>query len=122
MKKFIYATMFLAAIAFVIVIGVAVAQDPTKVAPDQYKSSFENDRVRVLEVRLKPGEKIPMHSHPDHLGYNIGAAKLRITNADGKVQDVDLTDGQVIWFDAVTHSAENTGSTEARIVVFELKK
>jgi len=63
-----------------------------------------------------------MHSHPDHVGVSIGAAKLKITNADGKVLDADLTDGQVIWFDAVTHSAENTGTTEARVVVFELKK
>ena len=54
------------AVACVATIGMGVsrAQDPVKVAPGIYKVILENDHVRVLEVTLKPGEKVPMHSHP----------------------------------------------------------
>ncbi|PYJ67167.1 MAG: hypothetical protein DME76_15800, partial [Verrucomicrobia bacterium] len=46
-------------------IGVtASAQDPVKTSPQYYKVLLENDQVRVLEYRLKPGEKEPTHSHP----------------------------------------------------------
>jgi hypothetical protein len=35
----------------------ASAQDPVKTSPQYYKVLLENDQVRVLEYRLKPGEK-----------------------------------------------------------------
>jgi hypothetical protein len=38
------------------------AQDPVKQSPQYYKVLLENDQVRVLEYRLKPGEKEPMHN------------------------------------------------------------
>ena len=120
MKKLFFLASLFAALAFVLT-NVGYAQDPTKVAPDQYKLLFENDRVRVLEVRTKPGETVPTHSHPDHLGYCVGPAKIKITNADGKSEVADCKDGQVLWMAAVTHSAENVGTTDLRIVVVELK-
>ena len=39
-------------------------EDAVKVAPHVYKVALENDRVRVLETRMKPGDKTSMHSHP----------------------------------------------------------
>jgi hypothetical protein len=39
-------------------------QDAVKLSPQYYTVKAENDRVRVLEYRLKPGEKEVMHSHP----------------------------------------------------------
>src|SRR5205823_3668201 len=41
----------------------AHAQDPVKTSPQYYKVLLENDQVRVLEYRLKAGEKEPIHSH-----------------------------------------------------------
>ena len=34
----------------------AMAEDAAKVAPHVYKVVFENERARVLEVRMKAGE------------------------------------------------------------------
>jgi hypothetical protein len=39
-------------------------QDPAKLAPQFYKVVLDNDHVRVIDYRLKPGEKRTMHSHP----------------------------------------------------------
>ena len=34
-----------------------VSADPTQSDPDKYKVIFENDRVRVLEYKDKPGDQ-----------------------------------------------------------------
>jgi quercetin dioxygenase-like cupin family protein len=98
------------------------AQDPTVVAPGKYVKLFENDRVRVLEVNMKPGEKIPTHSHPAHVAWVATAGQLTITDASGKPMVADAKASDVFWFDPVTHSAENTGKTDLKVVVVELKK
>jgi hypothetical protein len=42
-------------------------QDPAAVSPQYNVVRFENNRVRVLELDMKPGEKEAMHSHPPHV-------------------------------------------------------
>lgn len=42
----------------------AMAQDPYKVAPKNYRLEFENDWVRVSRVKYEPGDKIAVHDHP----------------------------------------------------------
>ena len=70
-----------------LVVGLAVrlafAQDPMQVGPNIYKLLFENERVRVFEVRFKPGERIAMHSHPDHVVYVLDDGKLKLSSPDG---------------------------------------
>ena len=98
------------------------AQDPLEVAPDLYKFDFENDRVRVMEVHFKPGDKIAPHSHPDHFVYVLEPGKIKISHPNETApQEVELTKGQVVWVDAETHWAENIGTTDVRLLVVELK-
>jgi beta-alanine degradation protein BauB len=109
-----------------LVVGLAVrlalAQDPMQVGPHIYKLLFENDRVRVFEVRFKPGEKIALHAHPDHVVYVLGDGKLQLSSPEGKVVEVVLKAGQTLWIPAETHAAENVGSTDAHSLVVELKE
>jgi len=42
-------------------------QDVLKAAANAYKLLMENEKVRVLDILLKPGEKAPMHNHPSYL-------------------------------------------------------
>jgi hypothetical protein len=42
------------------------AQDPTVTLPRAYNLLLENEHVRVIHVLYAPGEKLPVHSHPDH--------------------------------------------------------
>ena len=44
--------------------ALALAQDAVKLTPKSYKILFENEKVRVTEERLTPGEKEHVHSHP----------------------------------------------------------
>jgi hypothetical protein len=37
--------------------------DAVIAAPDHHLLMFENEHVRVLEVRIRPGETVPVHTH-----------------------------------------------------------
>ena len=97
------------------------AQDPLQVAPSMYKLVFENDRVRVMEFVIKPGQKIGMHSHPDHFGYVMKSGKVKISKPDGTSMVADLKTGTVLWLNAETHQGENVGKTTVKLLVTELK-
>ena len=100
----------------------ALAQDPAKVGPNIYKCTFDNERVRLCEVTFKPGAKIPVHSHPDHVAYVIRGGTLAVTGEDGKAQEFALKPGQALWLPAQSHSAVNKGKGEVKLVVVELKE
>jgi quercetin dioxygenase-like cupin family protein len=90
----------------------------TRKTPSRHRRSItkcllENDQVRVLEYRLKPGEKEPMHSHPAGVVYVLSGAKLKFSYPDGKTEEKAAAAGETIWRDPVTHAVENIGATEA---------
>jgi quercetin dioxygenase-like cupin family protein len=98
-------------------------QDALKAAPKAYGLLLENDRVRVLEVRLKPGQIAPMHNHPhNHVVYVKNAAKFKLSFPDGKSSVFELKAGQTLWMEAGPHETENVGTTEGHNIVIELKK
>jgi quercetin dioxygenase-like cupin family protein len=99
-----------------------MAQDPTKVAPNNYKVLLENDRVRVLEYQDKPGDKVAMHAHPAYLAYILSPGKVKFTSPEGKTTEVEQQSGQVQWLEAETHAVENAGTTDTRVLIIELKK
>ena len=72
----------------VLAAAVAKAQDPVKVDPRHYKVVFDNPYVRILDVRQKPGDKSPMHSHPNHVVYTLAGSTLKFTSSDGKMNTV----------------------------------
>jgi beta-alanine degradation protein BauB len=91
-------------------------------ASNAYKLLLENDKVRAMEVRLKPGQKAPMHNHPNnHLVYVIKDTKFKLSFPDGKSTEVDLKSGKVLWMEAGSHETENIGTTEGHNIVIELK-
>jgi quercetin dioxygenase-like cupin family protein len=98
-----------------------MANDAATVAPNVYTVLFENERVRLLEARLKPGDKSALHSHPDYLVYNLDDGKVRFSGPSGEGEEVELNAGGVMWRDAEEHSAEGVGSTDVRALLFELK-
>jgi beta-alanine degradation protein BauB len=122
MNRKILMTALMTMVAAAGIARMSFAADPLEVAPDMYKLKFENERVRVMEVTFQPGQSIPQHSHPDHYVYVLEGGSLKITKADGTVQDADVKVGDIIWIDAETHEATNTGTTTVRLLVNELKE
>jgi quercetin dioxygenase-like cupin family protein len=110
-----------AAVAALAVAADSPTLDPVKISPQYYTVRLENDRVRVLEWRLKGGGTEQMHSHPDGVVIVLADATLKSTAPDGTSSTRHLADGAVEWRAALSHSIENVGSSEAHALAVELK-
>ncbi len=93
--------------------------DPIEVSPANYKLLMENDRVRVVEMTLRPGEIDEMHSHPSETVYFIKGGTVRVHAPDGGTAEVTFPDGGVMWHEPWTHRVENVGASELRAVIVE---
>src|SRR2546428_4280360 len=109
MKIYFQAVAIAAAFCFV---QTSFAQDPVKVDPAHYKVLLNNPHVRVLDIRVKPGEKTPMHSHPNYVVYSFTNGTVKFTLPNGKTNTATLKAGEATWRNAETHAGENTGKTE----------
>jgi len=96
-------------------------QDPTVSDADKYKVVFENDKVRVLEYKDKPGDKTNLHHHPNSVMYFLSSFKRQIA-AGGKTVTVDGEAGTVAWLKAQDHIGENIGETDTHVLLVELKE
>lgn len=99
----------------------AGAQEPAKVGPSIYKLKLQNPRVRVFEVTFKAGQKIGMHSHPDHVAYVLTPGTLKIMEAGKKPVTLTGKAGDTFFLPAQKHAAQNVGKTTLKILVVELR-
>src|SRR3954471_15101658 len=83
------------------------------------KVLFENERVRIWELALTPGERAPFHCHAvPYLFVCVDAGKALSRFANGTTVTMDYAVGDT-WFDeladgAEVHDLENVGSTRLR--------
>jgi quercetin dioxygenase-like cupin family protein len=110
------------AAALMFVAGVIYAQDVVQVAGDSHTVLLENDQVRVLKVDVKPGQKVPMHSHPHNVAYFLTDGKVKVIWPDGKTEERNIKAGTSSWSEATTHAAENIGMSDFQEIQIELKK
>jgi len=96
-------------------------EDAVTAAPNIYKVLSENDRVRVLEVKMKPGDKTQMHSHPDLVACAVIGGRFKFTSPDSQSMEAEMKTGQSMYFEAADHATENIGGTETHIILIELK-
>ena len=99
----------------------AVAQDPAVVNARTIQVELENDRVRVLEAVIKPGDKEQLHSHPAYVIHVLEGGKARSHGTDGKTADWEFVTGETLYREPVTHWAENIGTTTIHLILVELK-
>ncbi|WP_290062591.1 cytoplasmic protein [Amycolatopsis solani] len=95
--------------------------DPAETNPELYQVVFENERVRVLEYRDRPGDRTAPHRHPDTVMVTLSAFSRRISSG-GREVGVDLPAGAVRWVAAQEHSGENVGTTPTHSFFIELKE
>ena len=87
---------------------------------------FENDRVRVWDLRLAPGQSTGLHRHTnDYLYVVIGDGKLQACDADGRPRPaMEMRDGEVRFREIKSedvHEAVNVGDGPWRNIIVELK-
>jgi quercetin dioxygenase-like cupin family protein len=99
----------------------AVALDPVKIDPTRHKVEVENDRVRVLRIKLKAHDKTKEHEHPNSVAIFLTDVKAKISGGDGKTRESSGKRGAAIWGAAEKHSVSNMSARPAEIILVELK-
>lgn len=89
--------------------------------PDLYRVVMENDRVRVLEYRDRPGDQTKPHRHPDSVMVTLSSFRRRLTSG-GREADVELDAEMTRWVAEQEHAGENIGDTETHVIFVELKE
>jgi len=105
------------------------ALDAMVAAPDHHEILLENDRVRVLDTRLAPGERTPVHTHASSAAlYVMSWSDFLRRDADGDIIVDSRTwerqpiVGEALWLPPLPpHSVENIGTAELRLIAVELK-
>ena len=96
--------------------------DPVKLDPKEYKVVFENDQVRVLHVKIGPGQITPVHEHGlNRVVAYLSDQKVRVTTPDGKSEVAEHKAGDVGFAGPAKHKEENLNSTPFEVMVVELK-
>jgi hypothetical protein len=98
-----------------------MSSDPTVTDGDKYKVIFENERVRVLEYRDRPGDRTSPHNHPDSVMYTLSSFERRLRHGDRETE-VQMPAGRAGWLAAQDHCGENTGTTDTHVLFVELKE
>ena len=106
------------------------ALDATVAAPQNHKVVLENERVRVLEVTVQPGEREPVHGHKwPSVMYVMAEDLIRDYDSDGKLLYDSRTDKArmqtpyTIWMPPqAPHSVENLSKAPLRLLRVELKQ
>ncbi len=103
--------------------------DALVAAPGHHTLLLENARVRVLETRIAPGERTPVHVHRHPAALHVLSWSPFVRrDGEGRVvldsRDVPAlaSPPTVLWSEALpAHSLENVGSTEIRVLSVEVK-
>jgi predicted metal-dependent enzyme (double-stranded beta helix superfamily) len=90
---------------------------------------FENERVKVWELRLAPGEDSPPHRHAlDHLLIQLSGDRVAVApepDTEGPYQDymeADVIPGMAVFVErGGVETARNIGSEPYREIIIELK-
>ncbi len=122
MKNLVFLIALSITLSFMLYPNTSMAQDPLKVSPEIYKILIENDRVRVIEYRSKPGQRDAYHSHQQRVAYALTPVKIKVSATDGSSRIVEAKEGDYFWLEPVTHYTENVGKNEVKILLVELKE
>jgi hypothetical protein len=104
--------------------------DALVAAPQHHTLLLENRHVRVLEARVGPGERVPLHTHrwPSLLHILSWSDFIRRDEtgtvlSDSRLHASSTAPPTVVWSEPLPpHSLENVGTTEIRVISVELKE
>ena len=103
--------------------------DALVAAPDNHTLVLENERVRVLNTRIRPGDRTPVHTHCwssvlHILSWSHFVRRDENENVllDSRTVDALKNPPQVLWSGPLPpHSLENVGETELLVLSVEVK-
>ena len=99
-------------------------------APEHHKVIFEDERVRIMEFKVPPGDLVPLHTHRwASVNYVLRLSDFLSFDAEGKLK-LDSREGNFGGKEGEAfclppfpplHSVENIGDREMHGISVELK-
>lgn len=87
---------------------------------------FQNDRIKVWEILLAPGERGPFHAHTRRYFWTVveaGTGRQRLPDGTFTVRRYEVGDTQYLDLslaNPMIHDLENVGDSTLRFVTVEL--
>ena len=103
--------------------------DAMTAAPDHHALLLENDKVRVLDSVVRPGDSTPIHTHrwPGVL-YIVGSSEFVREDDRGNILFDSRTSvtkpqpGSAVWSGPLQpHFVTNVGESDIRVISIEIK-
>ena len=107
-----------------------LALDGVVAAPDHHRVVYEDERVRLVELRVPPGDLVPVHTHRwPTINYVLGWSDFQSYDAEGRLKLDSRTDASEIREGAVfrlpalppPHAVKNVGDRLLLGISVELK-
>ena len=92
----------------------------TGLAP-HYTLLFENQYVRVYDIRIPAESFEPQHTHHDRVVVCLSGAELEHILPDGHKETSTLQTGEIAWRRGATHIGHNLGKTDLWVIAIEPK-
>jgi hypothetical protein len=99
----------------------AAAQDPIRIAPNDYHLEIENRWVRVLRLKLGPHENVALHDQPESIVVFLTGAHERFTTPGKPGREIAQNPGGVSHLEPFRCAEENLAAQPLEAVVIELK-
>ena len=91
-------------------------------APEVYSVMLEDERVRMIEMKLPAGATDGAHGHPSEAVYFLTGGKLKLYLPNDEVVEAEIPDGGVLSNPSWQHTVENVGETDIHAIIVELKE
>ena len=103
--------------------------DAVIASPEHHRLVMENERVRVLETVIKPGEKTAVHTHqwPASTYFLSWSDMVRRDDKgdvlmDSRISGMKIEPGQAVWTPPLgPHTLENVGNEVIHVITVEIK-
>ncbi|HEX9321105.1 MAG TPA: hypothetical protein VF913_03130 [Xanthobacteraceae bacterium] len=112
---------YLLALAILLLPLAAPAQE-RKADAEATKVLLDTERVRVIEVRVKPGGKFELKGHPYQFVYMLTDGSLVFSPPGKQPYELMLRAGEVSLLPSQSTATENDGEKELRAVLVEIKE
>src|ERR1700736_1245330 len=110
------------AFAILLLLPVAAHAQERKPEPEASKVLLDTERVRVIEVRVKPGAKFELKGHPYQFVYMLTDGSLVFSPPGRPSYELMLRAGELSLLPSQSTSSENDGEKELRALLVEIKE